>query len=42
MFQITPTHRVASWLAAPNAPKVDMPADLKEKIEKNKKEAKLV
>lgn len=42
MFQVSPTHRVASWLAAPNAPKVEMPADLKLKIEKNKKEAKLI
>ena len=39
MFEITPTHHVASWLAAPNAPKVEMPQDLKARIEKNRKEA---
>ncbi len=39
MFQLTPTHKVASWLAAPEAPKVDMPEDLKKRIDRMKKEA---
>lgn len=42
MFQVSDTHRVASWLASPYAPHVEMPQDLKERIEKNKREAKLV
>lgn len=42
MFQVSDTHRVASWLASPYAPHVEMPQDLKERIEKNKREAKPV
>ncbi len=41
MFELTPTHKVASWLAAPNAPKVEMPEDLKKRINRMKKEADL-
>ena len=40
-FELTPTHKVASWLAAPNAPKVEMPEDLKKRINRMKKEADL-
>jgi oligopeptide transport system ATP-binding protein len=39
MFEISETHHVASWLAAPKAPKVEMPADLKRRTERMKKEA---
>jgi oligopeptide transport system ATP-binding protein len=41
MFKISPTHHVASWLAAPQAPKVEMPADLKRRVERMRKEAGL-
>lgn len=41
MFKITDTHQVASWLAAPNAPKVEMPEDLKRRTERMRKEAGL-
>lgn len=41
MFELTPTHKVASWLPAPNAPKVEMPEDLKKRINRMKKEADL-
>lgn len=37
MFNIGGKHRVASWLAHENAPKVDMPESLKRRIEKMKK-----
>jgi oligopeptide transport system ATP-binding protein len=39
MFENSETHHVASWLAAPKAPKVEMPADLKRRTERMKKEA---
>lgn len=39
MFQISDTHYAATWLLDPRAPKVDMPAELKERIERMKKEA---
>jgi oligopeptide transport system ATP-binding protein len=39
MFQITDTHFAATWLLHPKAPKVDMPKELKERIERMKKEA---
>ena len=39
MFDVGGQHRVCSWLCDPRAPKVEMPADLKIRIEKMKKEA---
>lgn len=41
MFQITETHSAATWLLDPRAPKVEMPQELKTRIERMKKEAKL-
>ncbi len=35
------THKVASWLMHPNAPKVEMPIELQNKLDKMKKEAGL-
>lgn len=40
MFQITDTHFAATWLLDPRAPKVEMPAELKTRIERMKREAK--
>jgi len=40
MFNVTETHQAATWLLHPKAPKVEMPAELKERIEKMKIEAK--
>ena len=39
MYDIGGQHRVASWLLNPHAPKVDLPEELKERLEKMKKEA---
>ena len=39
MYQITETHSAATWLLDPRAPKVDMPPELKARIERMKKEA---
>ncbi|MBF0578652.1 ABC transporter ATP-binding protein [Erysipelotrichaceae bacterium RD49] len=39
MFKVSDTHSAATWLLAPKAPKVEMPAELKERIERMKKEA---
>ena len=39
MFQISDTHYAATWLVDPRAPKAEMPAELKTRIEKMKKEA---
>lgn len=39
MFRITETHSAATWLLDPRAPKVDMPVELKHRIERMKKEA---
>ena len=39
MFDVGGQHRVASWLCHPNAPKVEVPAELKERLERMKKEA---
>lgn len=39
MFKITDTHYAATWLLDPRAPKVEMPAELKARIERMKKEA---
>ena len=38
LFEITPTHCAATWLLHPNAPKVEMPALIKARIERMKKE----
>lgn len=37
MFKITETHSAATWLLDPRAPKVEMPAELKAKIENMRK-----
>lgn len=42
MFQVSDSHYVASWLEAPNAPKVEMPADLKKRVERMRQEAESV
>lgn len=39
MFRVSDTHYAATWLLAPKAPKVEMPAELKERIDRMKKEA---
>ncbi len=39
MFKISDTHYAATWLLHENAPKVEMPAELKARIERMKKEA---
>lgn len=39
MFPITETHSAATWLLDPRAPKVEMPEELKHRIERMKKEA---
>jgi len=39
MFKVTDTHYAATWLLHENAPKVDMPPELKARIERMKKEA---
>ncbi len=39
MFRITETHFAATWLLDPRAPKVEMPAELKARIERMRKEA---
>ena len=41
MFKVTDTHWAATWLLAPKAPHVEMPAELKARIERMKKEAKI-
>ncbi len=38
MFDITDTHQAATWLLHPNAPKVEMPALIKSRIERLNKE----
>ena len=39
MFKITDTHYAATWLLDPRAPKVEMPAELKRRLERMRKEA---
>ena len=39
MFQITKNHFAATWLLDPRAPKVDMPSELRERLDRMKKEA---
>ena len=41
MFQVTDTHYAATWLLDPRAPKAEMPPELKERIARIKKEAKI-
>ncbi len=41
MFEITKTHSAATWLLDPRAPKVEMPEELRARIERMKKEAQL-
>lgn len=41
MYDIGGQHRVASWLCDPRAPKVEMPLELKNRLEKMKKEANI-
>lgn len=41
MFRISDTHSVASWLQADKAPKIELPEDLKIRIERMKKEANI-
>jgi oligopeptide transport system ATP-binding protein len=38
MFELSYSHQVASWLAHPQAPKVDLPIQLKERIQRIKEE----
>ena len=40
MFKITDTHYAATWLLDPRAPKVELPPELKARIERMKKEAR--
>ena len=42
MFEISETHKAATWLLDPRAPKVEMPEELKRRIEHMKKEANYV
>lgn len=39
MFKVTDTHYAATWLLDERAPKVEMPKELKERLERMKKEA---
>ena len=42
MFKISETHSAATWLLHPKAPKVDMPSELRDRIERMKKEGGIV
>jgi len=33
MFEVSPTHRAATWLLSPEAPRVELPVSVKAKIE---------
>ena len=39
LFKISDTHYAATWLLHPDAPAIDMPRELKERLERAKKEA---
>ena len=39
MFKVSETHYAATWLLHPDAPKVEMPHELQERIERSRKEA---
>jgi oligopeptide transport system ATP-binding protein len=40
LFEVTKTHRAATWLLHPDAPKVNPPKIITERIKRMKKEAK--
>ena len=40
MFWVTPTHCASTWLLDDNAPKVEMPKELRARIDRMLKEAK--
>ena len=40
MFKVTDTHYAATWLLDPRAPKVEMPKELRARIERMKREAR--
>jgi oligopeptide transport system ATP-binding protein len=42
MFQVSPTHSAATWLLHPDAPKVEMPEELKARIERAQKEVEKI
>ena len=42
MFKITDTHYADTWLLDPRAPKVDMPPELRARVERMKEEARKV
>ena len=42
LFQVSSTHFAATWLLHPDAPKVEMPPELKARIERARKEAEAV
>ena len=39
MFEVSKSHYAATWLLDPRAPKVEMPDELKSRIERMRKEA---
>jgi len=39
MFKVSDTHYAATWLLHENAPRVEMPAELKARVERMKREA---
>lgn len=41
MFKVTDTHYAATWLLDPRAPKVEMPRELRARLERMKKEANI-
>ena len=38
-FRVSDTHVAATWLLHPDAPKVEMPVELKRRLERARKEA---
>ena len=40
MFKVSDTHYAATWMLHPDAPKVEMPPELKERIQQQLKEAR--
>ncbi len=41
LFEVSPTHYAATWLLHPNAPKVEMPKIIQNRVERMKKEREL-
>lgn len=41
LFEVTPTHKAATWLLHPQAPKIEVPEEVKQKIEKSRKSFEL-